>query len=176
MDAARTTSFVELYKNYTIYILIAWLPVNMLIGFSVGTLGHMNADLYTGLYFIGAVVIFWLAYKVIRNSSSKGSGFRFTWQTMVLVSWTNPKVWLTLPAGYLAANFTGNLTLDVLLFFTIGLPFFYCGVYLWGMIGRQGAKIAKGKLAWFNAVLLIGFGCFLLYQGGWNVGNRLGWW
>ena len=83
---------------------------------------------------------------------------------MMLISWTNPKVWLTLPAGYLAANFTGNLLVDILLFFGLGLPFFFTGVYLWGMIGRQGAKVAKEKLAWFNAFLLVAFGCFLLYE------------
>ncbi len=173
MDAARTTSFFDLYRNYTIYVVVSWLPINMLVGFAVGTVGKLNEGLYTVLYFIGAFVIFWLAYKVLKSASSRGVGFQFSWQTMVLVSWTNPKVWLTLPAGYLAANFTGNLILDVFLFFVVGLPFFFAGVYLWGMIGRQGAKIAKGKLAWFNAFLLAGFGCYLLYQGLWAMGLRV---
>jgi threonine/homoserine/homoserine lactone efflux protein len=84
---------------------------------------------------------------------------------MVLVSWTNPKVWLTIPAGYLAANFTGNLPVDVLIFFFIGSPLFLAGVFIWGTIGRQGAKLAREKIGYFNAALLAAFGCYLLYQG-----------
>ena len=39
------------------------------------------------------------------------------------------------------------------------------------MIGRQGAKIAKGKIGYINAALLVAFGLYLLYQGLQQVGN-----
>jgi hypothetical protein len=165
MDAAKHTSFYTLYRNYLIYMFVGWLPINFFIGMVVGTVGKINEDIYTVMYFIGAGVIFWLAYRVMGKSGGDGKPFEFNWKTMVLVSWTNPKVWLTLPAGYLAANFTGNLPVDVLIFFFIGSPLFIAGVYIWGMIGRQGAKIARQKIGYFNAALLAGFAGYLLYQG-----------
>ena len=165
MDAARGTSFPRLYRHYLIYTLLGWLPVNFIIGFTVRTLGKLNEDLFTALYFVGAGVIFWLAYKVIAKTSASNGGFDFNWKTMCLISWTNPKVWLTIPPGYLAANFTDNTIANILIFFWIGFPLFLIGVYVWGMIGRQGARIAKGKIAYFNAALLGGFGLYLLYQG-----------
>lgn len=165
MDAAKNNSFANLYKNYLIFLFLGWFPINFLIGILVGTIGKFNEDIYTVLYFVGSGVIFWLAYKVMNRSNVSSSGFEFNWKTMILISWTNPKVWLTIPAGYLAANFTGNLILDVILFFLISVPLFLSGVYIWGMIGRQGAKVAGSKMGYFNAALLAGFGCYLLYQG-----------
>jgi len=165
MQAAKTMSFPSLYKHYLLYLVLGWLPINFFIGMMVGTIGQFNEKIYTVLYFIGAIVIFWFAWKVTKTAPANGKGFEFRWKAMILVSWTNPKVWLTIPPGFLAANFTGNLVLDTLIFFWIGAPLFLIAVYMWGMIGRQGAKIAKDKIGYFNAFLLAGFGVYLLYQG-----------
>ncbi len=165
MQAAKSMSFASLYRNYIFYLFVGWLPINFLIGMTVGTVGKFHDDIYTVLYFIGAAVIFWFAWKITRSTPGETTDFKFGWKAMVLISWTNPKVWLTIPPGYLAANFTGNLVVDTLLFFFIGAPLFLVGVFVWGTIGRQGAKIAKDKLGYFNATLLAGFGFYLLYRG-----------
>ncbi len=165
MAAAKDTSFQELYKNYIIYTCVSWFPINAIIGYVVGTIGEINKDFYTALYFIGTVVIFRLAYKTLNADSAKGNAFVFNWKMMALVSWTNPKVWLTIPAGFLAATYTESLFLNIIIFFLIGTPLFLFGVYFWGNIGRQGAKIAKEKIGYFNASLLLAFGFYLLYQG-----------
>ena len=165
MAAAKDTSFAELYRNYLIYMLVSWFPINAIIGVVVGTIGEINHNIYTVLYFIGALVIFRLAYKTVSSSAADGAGFEFNWKLMTLVSWSNPKVWTTIPAGFLAATYTDSLITNIVIFFLLGVPLFLFGVYLWGMIGRQGAKIARGKINYFNAALLVGFGVYLLFQG-----------
>jgi threonine/homoserine/homoserine lactone efflux protein len=165
MDAARHTSFATLYKNYIIYSLVGWFPINALIGAIVGTIGVISEDIYTALYFVGAAVIFRLAWKTVAAKPGESEGFDFNWKMMTLLSWSNPKVWTTIPAGFLAATYTDSLAINIVVFFLIGTPLFLFGVYLWGMIGRQGAKIARDKVGYFNAALLTGFGIYLLYQG-----------
>ncbi len=130
MEGAKTMSFPSLYRHYIFYLFVGWMPINFLIGIMVGTVGQFNQDIYTILYFIGAGVIFWFAWKVTQSAPASSGGFEFKWKAMVLVSWTNPKVWLTIPPGYLAANFTGNLVVDTLLFFWIGVPLFLISVYV----------------------------------------------
>jgi hypothetical protein len=165
MAAAKDTSFAVLYRNYLIYMLVSWFPINAIIGVVVGTIGEINQNVYTALYFIGALVIFGLAYKTVSSSTESGAGFEFNWKLMAMVSWSNPKVWTTIPAGFLAATYTDSLIVNIVIFFLLGVPLFLFGVFLWGMIGRQGAKIAKGKINIFNAALLAGFGVYLLFQG-----------
>ncbi|MCY3770209.1 MAG: hypothetical protein OXG56_12725 [Gammaproteobacteria bacterium] len=165
MSAAKDTSFAVLYKNFLIYCLVSWFPLNAILGFIVGTVGNLHEGIYTGLYFVGAMVIFYLAYQTAQSRDGTGKGLDFNWKMMALVSWSSPKVWTTIPAGFLAATYTSNLYLNIVLFFLIGMPLFLFGVYFWGMIGRQGARLAKGKIAWVNAGLLAGFGVYLLYRG-----------
>ena len=165
MDAARDTSFVVLYRNFLIYCLVSWFPLNAIIGLLVGTVGNIHEGMYTGLYFVGAMVIFYMAYKTAQNRAGTGKGFDFNWKMMALVSWSSPKVWTAIPAGFLAATYTSNLYVNIVIFFLVGMPLFLFGVYFWGMIGRQGARLAKGKIAVINALLLAGFGVYLLYRG-----------
>lgn len=165
MEAAVHTSFKEIYKNYFVYLLVGWLPEIATIGLIVGLVGQFSPQLLTWLYFIGGGVIFYLAYRTVVSKASGNIKFEFNWKAMTLLSWTNPKVWLSIPAGFLAATYTDNLAINIALFYLLGLPLFVPGVYVWGMIGRQGAKIAKGKLSYFNAALLCGFAIYLLYQG-----------
>ena len=56
-------------------------------------------------------------------------------------------------------------SLNIIVFYALGIPLFLFGVYLWGVIGRQGAKIAKAKVGYFNACLLLLFALYLLYEG-----------
>ena len=165
MEAARSTSFAVLYRNYLIYSLVGWLPINMFLGITTGLVGRIDDRVYTVLYFVGAGVILWMAFKTLSRKPSGGAGFDFNWRTMTLVSWTNPKVYLTIPPGTLAANFTDSLTLNVFLFFLVGFPLFLVGVYLWGSIGRQGARLAPNRIGWINAALLAGFALYLLWEG-----------
>ena len=79
--------------------------------------------------------------------------------------WSNPKIWTTVPAGALSANYSESLIVNMLGFYFIALPIFLVGVFFWATIGKQGNKIAPKKFGYFTAFLLIGFGIYLIYKG-----------
>jgi threonine/homoserine/homoserine lactone efflux protein len=84
---------------------------------------------------------------------------------MSLMTWFNPKTWLAVPPGFLIANYSDSLSINIAIFYLSGIPFFLSGVLFWSMVGRQGAKISKNRLSYFNAALLVFFGFYLLYEG-----------
>jgi len=137
----------------------------ILISMMVKRLGQLHTGIYNSLYFVGATVIFYLAYKTLRSSLAKDATFVFTWKAMMLLSWTNPKVWLTVPAGVLTSDYTNNAFADSLVFFLIGVPLYYFGFFMWAYIGKFGAKIAKDKFNIFNAILLVAYASYLIYEG-----------
>ncbi len=164
-SSAKNTPITELFRHYLIYLLFGWFPMIVLISMMVKTIGEMHQGIYNSLYFIGSAVIFYLAYKTLKSTLQKDANFVFTWKAMMILSWTNPKVWLTVPAGVLTANYTNNPIPDSLLFFFVGLPLYFFGFFMWANIGKYGAKIAKEKFNIFNALLLIAYGSYLLYEG-----------
>ena len=171
MEAAKESSFAYLYKNYFLYLIFGWFPIIAVIGLVIGLLGGFNPDIITVLYFIGAGVIFHLAWKITQSKRKAAAKLDFNWKAMSLLSWTNPKVWLVIPPGFLSATYTDSLLLNIAIFYLVGTPLFIFGVYMWGMIGRQGAKIAYHKISYFNAALLCLFAAYLLYEGVVNIGT-----
>ena len=137
----------------------------LVISMMVKTVGQFHKGIYNSLYFIGAGVIFYLAYKTFKSTVQKDASFVFSWKAMMLLSWTNPKVWLTVPAGVLTANYTANDISNSLIFYIIGMPLYLFGFFMWANIGKYGAKIAKDKFNIFNAMLLLAYATYLLYEG-----------
>ena len=164
MAAARTTSFKDLYKNYILYQILGGMPQILLIVFLVNIIGFWNEHLFTILYFVGAIFIFYLAYKNFHSQLSQNT-FDFNWKVMFVLGWSNPKIWTTVPAGALSANYSESLIVNMLGFYFIALPLFLFGLFFWGTIGKQGNKIAPKKFGYFTAFLLIGFGIYLIYKG-----------
>ncbi|WP_299872557.1 hypothetical protein [uncultured Cocleimonas sp.] len=165
MSSAKHTPISELFRHFLIYQLLGWFPIIMVIGAIVTTIGKLNEAIYTSLYFIGAAVIFYLAYKTYQSTISSKASFKFNWKAMIVLSWTNPKVWLTVPTGVLTANYTDNNSLNILIMFIVGIPLYYIGFFMWAYMGKFGAKIAKDKFNIFNALLLFIYGAYLLYEG-----------
>jgi len=164
-SSAKQTPIFELLRHFVIYQVFGWFPMIIVISMMVKTLGQLHAGIYKSLYFVGAAVILYLAYKTLKSAIESKAKFVFTWKAMILLSWTNPKVWLTVPAGVLTANYSSNHLGDSLIFFLIGLPLYYFGFFLWANIGKYGAKIAKDKFNIFNAILLVSYALYLLYEG-----------
>lgn len=164
-SSAKNTPIAELHRHFLIYQVFGWFPMIVLISMMVKTIGQLHQGIYNSLYFVGATVIFYLAYKTIKSTIESNAKFVFTWKAMMLLSWTNPKVWLTVPAGVLTANYTNSELNDSLIFFLIGVPLYFFGFFLWANIGKYGAKIAKDKFNIFNAILLIAYASYLLYEG-----------
>ncbi|MCS5591772.1 MAG: hypothetical protein NZ775_04550 [Gammaproteobacteria bacterium] len=165
MEISRYSSFGYIYKNYFIYLLVCWLPIVVIIGTVMGVLGGFKPELMNVLYFVGAFVIFYLCWQVVRSKRNANIKIDFTWKTMSIMTWLNPKTWLVVPPGFLIASYTDSLAINISIFYLSSIPFFLSGVFFWSMVGRQGAKISKNKLSYFNAALLAFFGFYLLYEG-----------
>lgn len=164
-SSAKHTPISELFRHFSIYQVIGWFPMIIFISMLVKTIGQLHQGFYNSLYFIGAGVILYLAYKTFKSTTQKDASFVFTWKAMMLLSWTNPKVWLTVPTGVITANYgTSNLS-NSLIFYLLGLPLYLFGFFMWANIGKYGAKIAKDKFNLFNAGLLLAYACYLLYEG-----------
>ncbi|MGB7287577.1 MAG: hypothetical protein WBC71_11650 [Salaquimonas sp.] len=168
MAAATTTSFRQIYSDYVLYLIFGWLPIIVVISTIMATLGTLGESFNLALHGIGSLVIFWMAFKIFRSVPGKAGSFDFSWKAMCLVTWTNPKVWLLVPVGFLSAGITSNTPVNVALYYLIGIPFFLAGVFVWGSIGRIGAKISLKYINRFNAFLMFAFGLYLAY-GGWRL-------
>jgi len=164
-SSAKQTSISELFKHFLLYQLVGWFPKIMLINLMVKTIGQFHQGIYNSLYFVGAGVILYLAYKTLKSAVSDGASFVFTWKAMVLLSWTNPKAWLTIPTGVLTANYVQSDIANGIIFYLIGVPLYIFGFFMWSNIGKYGAKIAKDKFNIFNAMLLLSYALYLLYEG-----------
>ena len=164
-SSAKHTPISELFRHFLVYQIVGWFPMIMVICLMVKTIGQLHQGIYNSLYFIGAGVILYLAYKTFKSTVTKDASFVFSWKAMMLLSWTNPKVWLTVPAGVLTANYTTNEINNSLLFYMIGVPLYFFGFFMWANIGKYGAKIAKDKFNIFNALLLLSYASYLFYEG-----------
>lgn len=168
MAAATTTSFKVLYKNYITYLILGWLPLIVLISAIISQLGSFGNGFAIPMHILGSLVIFYMAWKIYSTKPSQSSGFDFNWKAMSILSWSNPKVWLLVPLGFISANITQSQVINIGLYYLIGIPFFLSGVLIWGTIGRLGAKISLKHINTFNALLMALFGLYLLY-GGWGL-------
>ena len=164
-SSAKHTPITQLFRHFLIYQIVGWFPMIMVICAMVKSIGQFHQGIYNSLYFIGAGVISYLAYKTLKSAITKDASFVFSWKAMLMLSWTNPKVWLTVPAGVLTANYTENDISNSLLFYLLGIPLYLVGFFMWANIGKYGAKIAKDKFNIFNAVLLLIYATYLLYEG-----------
>jgi len=165
MEAAPGTTFRKLYQDYFLYLIFGWLPVAVICALLSNILADADPNIFIAMHFLGGAYVIFLAYKVLRAKIKTGKPFDFNWKNMCLVTFLNPKVWILLPVGFLTAQISEQLWLNVTFFYFSGIPLFLFGVFFWGMIGRAGAKISLHYISYFNAALLACFGAYLIYQG-----------
>ena len=165
MEEARHSNFAFICRNYYLYLVLGWLPVVITIGVAVGLLGGISSAVVDLLYFPGAAVIFYLSWRVLSSLKSEVKRMQFDLKSMILLTWSNPKVWLVVPTGFLTAQYSDSLAVNIIVFYFVSVPILSICLYVWFMIGRGGAKIAKRKIGYFNSFLLALFGLYLLYQG-----------
>jgi len=165
MEAAPGTTFNKLYSDYVLYLVFGWLPVLLATALLSDIIAGTDKNAFVGMHIAGGVYIFYLSFKVIRSKVTTGKPFDFNWRNMCMVTYLNPKVWILLPVGFLTAQLTDSLPLNIAFFYFSGIPLFLFGVFFWGMIGRAGAKVSIRYISYFNAVLLALFGAYLIYNG-----------
>lgn len=165
MEAAPGTTFRKLYSDYVLYLIFGWLPVVLATSILSDVIASISNSIFAAMHLIGGAYVLFLAYKVIVAKISTGKAFDFNWKNMCLVTYFNPKVWILLPVGFLAAQLTDSLAFNIAFFYFSGIPLFLFGIFFWGTIGRAGARISLKYISYFNAVLLALFGAYLVYNG-----------
>jgi threonine/homoserine/homoserine lactone efflux protein len=165
MEAAPGTTFKKLYSDYFLYLIFGWLPVAVTCAILSDVIANIDENIFAAMHLFGGLYILFLAFKVLRAKITTGKPFDFNWKNMSIVTYLNPKVWILLPVGFLTAQLTESLAINIAFFYFSGIPMFLFGVYFWGMIGRAGAKISFKYISYFNAFLLAAFGLYLIYNG-----------
>lgn len=165
MEAAPRTTFRKLYSDYVLYLIFGWLPVLLATSLLSDVISRIGTTSFAAMHLLGGLYILYLAVKVLRAKITTGKPFDFNWKNMCLVTYLNPKVWILLPVGFLAAQLTDSLLLNIAFFYFSGIPLFLFGIFFWGSIGRAGAKISFQYISYFNALLLAAFGGYLFYNG-----------
>ena len=165
MEAAPGTTFRKLYSDYVLYLIFGWLPVLLATSFLSDAISGLGNSIFVAMHLLGGLYILYLAFKVLRAKIATGKPFDFNWKNMCMVTYLNPKVWILLPVGFLTAQLTDSLTINIAFFYFTGIPLFLFGIFFWGSIGRAGAKISFQYISYFNAILLAAFGAYLIYNG-----------
>lgn len=165
MEAAPGTTFRKLYADYSLYLIMGWLPVTIFTSLLSSALQGSDDTIFIAMHMLGGAYIIFLGYKVLHAKITTGKAFDFNWKNMCMVTYLNPKVYILLPVGFVAAQLTNSLPVNIAFFYFSGIPIFLFGVWFWGTIGRAGAKISLQYISYFNAALLVSFGIYLIYQG-----------
>ena len=124
----------------------------------------INQTFFILWHFFGAGVIFYLAYKTFVAKVDKSQIFKYGVKEMCLANWSNPKIYLLVPSGFLASQFSSSTTLNIAIFYWVGFPICIAGMIFWYYVGKIGVKFFIHKLSYFNATLLAGFAVYLLYN------------
>ena len=165
MEAAPSTTFKKLYVDYALYLILGWMPVAVFCAILSDVIANIDNSIFAAMHLLGGLYVIFLSYKVLRAKITTGKAFDFNWKNMCIVTYLNPKVYILLPVGFLTAQLTDSLPINIVFFYLSGIPMFLFGVYFWGMIGRAGAKISLRYISYFNAFLLVSFGLYLIYNG-----------
>ncbi len=164
MQAVRSNSFRVLLKQYALFVLLGSGLQIIFIALFVGKVATLHPWIYTALNFVGAGVVFSMAYQTL-STVHRQQTMDFNWFKMSLISWGSPKAWSVIPVGALNATYTDYVLPNAALFFAVSLPFSIVSVFVWGYLGVLGAKIEIKKFSCATTAVLTGYGVYLLTQG-----------
>lgn len=163
MQAAKDYPITYIYKHYIPHYTLSLLPLLTVIASIVSFVNLMELPFFKYMYILGAGVIFFLAYRALRSTVTAAK-IEYNWKVMAMVTFTNPKMYISAPVGALSATFTDNAILNGFLFGVVAFPIFCTALGMWYYIGRIGYRLAAEKFAYFNCTLLCGFAIYLLYS------------
>ena len=169
METAKNAPFSWLARNIGVYIFVGWMPFVAAAAGIARILGGIHPAVLAGLHFFGGFFMLYLAYKIITAAKAGGAAARlnFDWKAMTVLVWSNPKAWLAIPAGSLAATYADSEVFNIAVFVLMSVPVYLAAAFLWAAAAKQGAKLAGDKrMGYANAFLLAGFALYLLRQGG----------
>lgn len=167
MDTAKNASARWLAANIGVYIVVGWIPFVAASSAVARALGGLHPAAWIALHFFGGAFMLYLAAKTLSAAKSGGAAApNFNWKAMTVLVWSNPKAWLAIPAGSLAATYTDSAAANIAVFTLVGIPIYLAAAAFWAAVAKQGAKIAGDKrMGFVNAFLLAGFAAYLIAQG-----------
>ena len=135
----------------------------LLVGAGLGTLFEQVPQLYTGLQWVGAVYLIWLAWKIATSGHVQAAQARprpFNFVQAACFQWVNPKAWI-MSVGVVAAytnphNYWASLLLGAVTMLLVNYPCISVWTLFGAAIGRwlQSAR-ALHIFNWSMAGLLL---------------------
>ena len=146
MDTAKNASTRWLVRNLGVCIIVGWLPFVAISSAIARVLGGIHSAILLALYFIGGGYMLYLAYKTVTAAKqSAATEPNFNWKAMIILDWSNPKAWLTIPAASLASTYADSAAANIAIFAMASVPVLLIAAVFWTVVARQGAKIAGDK-------------------------------
>ena len=167
MEAAKSTPPRRLAREFAVFIVAGWFPFVAVCAGVARFLGGIHELVLLFLYFFGGGFMLYLAAKTLSAAKPGGRALNFDWKAMTVLVWGNPKAWLSIPAGSLAADYSESEAANILFFIVLNLPAQISAAAWWAFVARQGVKIAGDRrMGYANAFMLAGFAAYLLWRGG----------
>ena len=166
MEEAKDAPFSHLFGNLAILMCTGWPLFIFFTSAIIYWLGGINLWILVALHFIGGAFILYLSYKTLAAKIQRGKKINFDWRAMSLLVWINPKAWIFIPAGSLAANYSSSFAINIIGFYLMSVPLYFGGAFVWAIVAKQGEKWSVGKISYINALLLAAFAIYLFWQGG----------
>lgn len=155
------------YKVYLLYLLTYFAGMCFALSYAVQTVVVFTSSLLLPLYFIGSGVMIYIAVESYRMQAKK-QRLRFTYVTMVSISITNPKVYLSVPAGALSVvGLTHSTAINSLLFsYVVMVPIVLSGSLLFFALGKLSLKSGFTQpIQRITSLGLFAYGLYLAVEG-----------
>ncbi len=155
-----------IFRPYLLYLFLIFTNVNLAICYSVLKLDSIGTSYLRVLYFIGSGFIIYLAIKSFYLHLKKLE-INFTFWNMTGITLTNPKVYLTIPAGSLSMLKVdySPLVSSFIFSYIVMPPIMLMGAFFFMSLAKLGEKILFNKMRYLTSGLLLIYGIFLLYEG-----------
>ena len=156
-----------IYKKYIVYLITYFATSCFLVSYLVLTTVVWQKKILLPLYFIGAIVIFYIAIKSF-NSQLKKKRIKLTYLSMVSISIFNPKFYLSVPVGSLSIiNVTESSLFNSIIFsYVVMMPIILSGSLLYFFLGKLSLKSSYTKIIQgFTSILLMSYAVYLLIEG-----------
>ncbi len=166
MSYTAQNSLKTAYRVYLSYLFTAFFLQTLILCWIVLYFGATFSEYFDWLYLLSGIYIAYLAITSFKLTlSSKPIKFRYL--EMSMISLTNPKVYLSVPAGAISATYTGSIFLDSLIFAgVVMLPCVLLGSIIYAGIAKASNHLLKSKnfLGMFSSGLLALYAVYLFYE------------
>ena len=167
MNYHTQNNTLHIYKAYILHILTCLFPLSMGLSYLVHSSIAWNKNILLPLYFIGGAVIVYLGIKAIY-AKVKNIKIELNYLKIVMISATNPKLYLTVPAGSLSIiNFSNSTILNTFVFsFIVMIPIILSGSLFFYFLAKLSLRTSyTSVIKNITNSIMVGYGIYLIVQG-----------